>query len=528
MIIKRHPPKRTAADPAGSPERRHTARYHLRRERRSGVDRRSGKDRRGKRKKWGGPERRTVEERRSGLDRRDRRGLRIPIFVKMSILSTALILLILSVVGFIVLEKEKRIFEKQLIHYGKSAVQIISTNAPEKLLAEEDLALFKLMEDIARNEYVLYTLVTNPEKVIKAHSDIERTDEIHKDPDGLRFVRACGDIKFSTYSQDGREAFYFEAPLEFQNVLVGYVGLALSREQIERNIREAKVFFLVLTLATIALGIVLSLAISMYFSRPINELKETVGALGQGDLGYRAHIKRKDEFGDLGVAVNRMAHDLELKERIEDSFGRYVAPEIVDMILAHPERQWMRGTRVNATVLFVDIRGFMTLAEDKDPAWVVELLNDYFKKITDVVISHGGYVNKFAGDEVMAVFGAPIEDECHADTAVAAAVDIQKAVRSIESSDENGPVRIQAGVGVNSGEVIAGNLGSEKRMEYTVTGDGVNVASRLTQIARPGEILISKETLELMTDTTVLGIEKKGNIKVKGRRTKISVYNVPV
>jgi adenylate cyclase len=500
----------------------------LRQERRSGVDRRSGISRRKRKSKWKGPERRTGEERRSGKERRGKRGIRIPIFVNMSIMITILILLIISFVGFIVLEKEKRIFEKQLIRMGRSIVQIISTNAPDKLLGEEDLALLKLVDDIAQNEHVLFAMVTDEKKIIKAHSDLGMTDKAYIRPPGVNLIRNYEAIEFSVFRHKGKEAFLFEVPLEYQDVVAGYVVLALSKTQIRRNIHDAKLFFMILTLITVTLGIFLSLALSMYFSRPINELREAVIALGKGDFSYRAHIRRKDELGDLGKAINRMAEDLALKEKIEDSFGRYVAPEIVDMILAHPDRRWMRGARVNASVLFVDIRGFMSISEDKDPAWIVDLLNEYFKRVTDVVIAHGGYVDKFVGDEVMAVFGAPIANNRHADSAVMTAIDIQKAVRQIESRDNGESVRIKVGVGVNSGAVVAGNLGSEKRMEYTVIGDGVNVASRLTKMAGPDEILISRETYELMVYRKGLRIEERGSMRVKGRKTQVSVYNIIV
>ena len=248
--------------------------------------------------------------------------------------------------------------------------------------------------------------------------------------------------------------------------------------------------------------------------------------MGMGDFDHRVRINRQDELGELGRAINRMAEDLSLKNKITDSFGRYVTPEIVDLILAHPDRQWMRAARVNVSVLFVDIRGFMTISEDKDPAWIVDLLNDYFSRVTDVVIAHGGHVNKFVGDEAMAIFGAPVANPNRADSAVRAALEIQRVVRHIEGRGGRGRVQVHVGVGVNSGDVVAGNVGSEKRMEYTVIGDDVNVASRLTSMARSGEILISKQTYERMDSRDGIRVEERGSLQGKGRRTNLSVYNV--
>ncbi len=501
-------------------------------ERRKGRDRRSGVDRRKDPAAWKGLDkradgaRRLGEGRRRGKDRRGRAGIRIPIFLKIAALTTILILIEIGVISFVVLEKEKKQYLDQLIGLGGSMVRILTTNVPEKLLGGEDLSLFKLMEDMTGSEEVVHAMVTDEKGMIRAHGDLERVGEFYTSPPDLVYLRESKGVIVSKLRHNGMEMLLFESPLTYQGLQVGRVHLALSEAQILENIREAKISFLYLAGIMVAAGVFLSLALSLYFSRPINKLRESVIAVGMGDLSHRVSMNRKDELGELGAAMNRMAETLELKERIQDSFGRYVTPEIVDMIVAHPERQWMRGARVNASILFVDIRGFTTISEDKDPAWIVDMLNDYFTRVTDAVISHGGNVNKFLGDEAMAIFGAPLANPRHADSAVRAAIKIQKAVRLVVDEGEHGRASISVGVGVNSGDVVAGNLGSKKRMEYTVIGDDVNVASRLTAMARPGEILISKETYDRMENKDGLRVEERGSMEVKGRRTRISVYNV--
>jgi adenylate cyclase len=503
-----------------------------RRERRTGGDRRSGVDRRQQKKPFAGRDRRTGVERRSGRerrqeeDRRGRPGLRIPIFVKIAILATTLILIEIAVIGFVVLEKEKEQYFEQLIGLGESMVRILTTNAPDKLLGEEDLALFKLMEDMARHEPVVFAMITDVNKIIRAHSDLDQVDRVYTAPPGLTYIGTSDGVIVSTFHYNGEEVLLFESPLLYQGLEVGRVRLGLSTAEILTDVREGRVFFLYLAGVMVAVGILLSLAISLYFSRPINKLRESVLAVGRGDFSHRILLNRKDELGELGEAMNRMSEGLALKEHIQDSFGKYVAPEIVEMILAHPEQQWMRGARVNASILFVDIRGFTSLSEDKDPAWIVDMLNDYFTRVTDTVIRHGGSINKFLGDEAMAIFGAPIANHRHADSAVRAALEIRESVRHIGSEQGLRQSEIRVGVGVNSGAVVAGNLGSEKRMEYTVIGDDVNVASRLTAMAKPGEILISKQTYDQMEQKEDLRVEARGSVSVKGRKMQISVYNV--
>jgi adenylate cyclase len=264
----------------------------------------------------------------------------------------------------------------------------------------------------------------------------------------------------------------------------------------------------------------------MYFSRPIKKLGESIKALSMDDFDHRVIVNRNDELGDLGSAFNKMAGDLALKEKIKDSFGQYVTPEIVDLILENPDNQWMKGLKEEATVLFVDIRGFTTIAEEKEPETVVELLNDHFTRITDIVIKRGGHLNKFVGDEVMAVFGTPAPNPQHAEAAVRAALDIQEEMARLGREKEMRDVSFQVGVGVNSGEIVAGNLGSPKRMEYTVIGDNVNIAARLTSIAKGGEILISKQTYESIEENGRLKVAERGKVPVKGKKVEIIIYNV--
>jgi adenylate cyclase len=265
---------------------------------------------------------------------------------------------------------------------------------------------------------------------------------------------------------------------------------------------------------------------SRYFSSPVRRLRECTKSLGMGDFDQQVTIKRNDELGDLGLAFNKMAKDLALNERIKYSFGQYVTPEIVNLILENPDSQWMKGSEVEATVLFVDIRGFTTLSEDKNPESIVELLNNYFTRVTDAVITHGGHLNKFVGDEAMAVFGAPVPNLEHAEAAVKAALDIQTKISGLDRGTLIKGMAIQVGIGINSGVMVAGNLGSEKRMEYTVIGDNVNVASRLTSLAKPGEILISGQTYELIKDKSRLKIEKRRKTLVRGRKMKVDIFTV--
>jgi adenylate cyclase len=493
-------------------------------ERRTGLDRRSGLDRRRKQEPFEGPEKRSGKERRKG-DRRSRRA-RIPIFIKLAIMSTLLICLVIAAISFTILRRQENQFTTQLMDFGKSLVRTASNSAPDKILGEEDLALFQLVKDIAENDQVVFAAVTDHRRITRAHTLIEVVGKPYIRPEEVRLIEEGNQLRTSMIRYMGEDLLYFEMPVNYQKLRVGAVHLGVSQRKIIENLGEAKIFILVLTLLMTALGILLSLGLSMYFTGPIRQLRESAKALGMGLFDYRIKTFRNDELGDLAYSFNRMAEDLELKEKIKDSFGRYVTPEIVDMILAKPNDEWMKGSKVEATVLFADIRGFTAIAENKDPQAVLDLLNDYLTRVTDAVIRHGGHLNKFAGDEAMAVFGAPLADSNHAEAAVKAALEIQRSVAESDAKGREDHFRLRVGIGINSGEVVAGNLGSSKKMEYTVIGDNVNVAARLTSIARGGEILITKRTYDAIQEREGLRMEERGMAPVKGRKQGITVYCV--
>jgi adenylate cyclase len=498
-------------------------------DRRAGVERRSGDDRLKRQIPIDFPDRRSGNDRRSGVDRRkgERRRTkpRIPIFIKLATLSTLLILFVISAISFSMLKKQKEQFTSQLIDLGKSMVRIATKNAPDKLLGEEDMALFQLVNDIAENEQVVYALIVDKENIIKAHSRIDEVNKAYSRPKDTLFIQKESDIRISTITHNGEELLFFESPVTYQKLKIAEVHIGISQKKVLQSIRDAKIFILALTTIITLLGILFSLGLSMYFSNPIRRLGETTRALGMGDFKYRVRIDRNDEFGDLAYSFNRMAEDLELKEKIKDIFGRYVTPEVVEMIVKDPDNPRIKASKVDATILFVDIRGFTSLSEDIEPERVTELLNEYFTRVTYTILKHGGHSNKFVGDEAMVVFGAPVPNPRHAEAAVKAALDIQEEISRLNWERHEEGISFKVGIGINSGEMVGGSLGPEKRMEYTVIGDNVNVASRLTSIAKGGEILISKQTYESIAKNR-LKVEEKGQVSVKGRRGGIKTFKV--
>lgn len=227
------------------------------------------------------------------------------------------------------------------------------------------------------------------------------------------------------------------------------------------------------------------------------ELVDAMQHVERGDLGVQLIVSSTDEFGDAYRGFNRMTKGLVERERLRDAFGRYVAPELADQVMKHGVS--MGGTLVRATVVFIDIRGFTSMSEQMEPAVVVSLLNRYFAAVGPPFRDHGGFINKFGGDSLLAVFGAPVPTEDHEVCAVRAVLAVREALVGFNAREQaEGRAALRIGIGVHAGEMIAGSVGSPDRMEYTVIGDVVNVAARLQALTKDlgVDVLVSRAVYE--------------------------------
>jgi adenylate cyclase len=213
------------------------------------------------------------------------------------------------------------------------------------------------------------------------------------------------------------------------------------------------------------------------------------------------------------------------KRRIRTTFRRFVGPVVMERMLNMPARDFFKVERLPLTVLFSDMRGFTTIAERTTPEAIVETLNQHFTAMTEVVLAHEGTLDKFVGDEVMAVFGAPVPMPDHALRAMQTALEMQRVhgdllARWMAEGREGAPI----GIGINTGEMVVGNIGCELQVDYTVIGDAVNLGARLCGIAQAGQILISEATYQLARDH--VQVNKLSPVRVKGRTEPVQIYEV--
>jgi adenylate cyclase len=304
----------------------------------------------------------------------------------------------------------------------------------------------------------------------------------------------------------------------FQDTTVGYTVISFSKEFISERVRGAAASVVVVAVIAIILVSLLSIPLASRLLRPLFRLFKGTKEIAIGNFDYRIPEGGKDEMGELIRSFNMMAMELKKKEVMKGVFNRYVSPDVADEILKEPESIRLGGERRDVTVFFADIRDFTSHSVRMPPEEIVEILNRYFTLITEIVFRFEGTIDKFIGDAVMGVFGSPIKSEAHLGHGIKAVFAIREAVSRVNQLRETmGQVPFHVGIGLDSGEVIVGNMGSSMRMEYTAVGEAVNMASRLSSMARGGEILINGElyaslqgmvVAEALTDTVIKGIDR--------------------
>ncbi|HXY67503.1 MAG TPA: adenylate/guanylate cyclase domain-containing protein [Mycobacterium sp.] len=268
----------------------------------------------------------------------------------------------------------------------------------------------------------------------------------------------------------------------------------------------------ILLLALLALGIGLAstLMVAMSIDGPLRQLRWALGEVQRGN--YNAHMQIYDasELGLLQAGFNDMVRDLSERQRLRDLFGRYVGEDVARRALERGTE--LGGQERDVAVLFVDLVGSTQLAATRPPAEVVNLLNEFFRVVVDTVGQHGGFVNKFQGDAALAIFGAPIEHPDASGGALAAARELHDELLTVIGSAE-------FGIGVSSGRAIAGHIGAQARFEYTVIGDPVNEAARLTELAKleDGHVLASAVAVSGALDAEALCWDVAEIVALRGR-----------
>ena len=366
---------------------------------------------------------------------------------------------------------------------------------------QEDLQAFV---KIAHFGTTGYTAVTNADGRLIAHPDPKRLGEDVSRYPVVQAALAGRTTDAITLNNRGEEMLMVGRPFDSPATLHPRPWVLLSEATTTEAfapIRPLRVKFAVAALLSAAACLLVAVLVSRSVTRPLHDVLDVVHRISGGDLDAHTTVSGRDEIGRLGVALNEMTQGLRDRDRIKEIFGRYVTTQVSQEILA--KEITLGGELRRVTLLFSDIRNFTTMSEAMAPEQVITFLNDYFSEMVEAVFEQHGVLDKFIGDGMLAVFGTLDERDAHERRAVQAALRMKARLAKLNGERAVvGQAPIAIGIGVHTDDVIVGNIGTRKRLEYTVIGDGVNTCSRVEGLNKEfgTTILITETTHDHVRD----------------------------
>ena len=463
--------------------------------------------------------------------------MKIPIKVKLTFLTVALIVFTMGITGTIIHNEVKKRYMEEIETRGKTLTRIIALNAEEPLFREDDIYLTQLVKNSLINKAGVFCFILDSQNRYITPLGYIMEDSIIFDVNTYKNKyspfpggKELGDkeILSQMVKFKNKDVFEIVMPIKLAGKKkIGEVHLGLDLNKMRKVLKRLELFIILFTIGGILFGTLGSFAVATFLVKPIRALVDGVNEIGKGNFDIKIPVISRDEIGDLTKAVNEMAKSLKEKEQIKDAFRRYVSHQVAEEILKDPDAYFhsLKGEKRKVAILFGDIRGFTPLSERLPPEEVVAILNKYLTEMTTMVFKYEGTVDKFIGDCIMAIFGAPIWHGDDVKRAVTAALDIQQSLykENIERL-QKGLEAIKIGIGINFGEAVVGNIGSYERLEYTVIGDSVNLASRIQGLAKGGEVVVTDNVYREVKEDFIF--EAKEPVKVKGKSKPVQIYLV--
>jgi class 3 adenylate cyclase len=326
-------------------------------------------------------------------------------------------------------------------------------------------------------------------------------------------------VMYTTPEGKELEALEFVTPIIYQNRRIGYTRIVFDTEGIQREISSVIRLSALTALAVVVISLIGIYFLSGRISRPILAIAAAATRVGKGDLDVQVTVASVDEVGALGRQFNLMV--FELKERLH--MMKYVSESTVSQIKEHVAESTMHmgGRKDDLAFFFSDVRGFTSWSEKNKPEDVVSVLNEYLELQSRIIRANHGDIDKYVGDEIMAVFSGPDKD----DRCIVAAIQIVQAMEAFNAErEQKGDHALRVGIGLHSGEVVVGNMGSSDRMDFTAIGDNVNLSARLCSSAKPLQILASGVIVSRAKKK--YRTQKLEPILVKGKEKPIEVFGV--
>ena len=457
---------------------------------------------------------------------------KLSIASKLALAFTILISSGMIALGTMVGMNQTRLLQQQMEKLGLTLVQQMSESSREPLLAGDQLGMEFIVQNLTSDANILGAAIYSDEGVLVQSAGKGPSRPIPS-ADKAGVIDPSQKIitwKDAGFSGDPRQYIAFLSPILFHEITIGYALLTFDYSVMSRARYDMVTMVVTTICGMLIIGVILSFYLGNRLTRPIYRLVEAGCAYTNGNFNYRIRDQRNDELGILMESLNHVGEGLLRKEQVEEVFSRYVSPEVAKKAISdlhRVDRVPLGGRHVEASVFFADIVGFTALSENMEPQEVSELLNHYFSQIARAVRFCHGHIDKFIGDCAMIVFGVPDKHEDHAFKALACAEMIHMLVEELNKRRSARELQtVEFRIGVNTGTMLAGNMGSLERMEYTVVGNAVNIASRLSHTGKPGEVIMTEEMYTLGSLRDRILARQYGAMKLRGKRDPVTTYKI--
>lgn len=450
---------------------------------------------------------------------------------KMALCIIVLITAGMSILGVFITSYQTQLLQSQMKEFGNTVVQQLAEISMEPVLSKDALGLRVIVNKITKNKTVIGAAIYSDAGEKLVHSGYLPKQDLLEIYDSAQQLSE-NHYQFEWVREDEKrhhssDTISFISPIKYREITTGHALVSFNYHNLKQaTIHSIKIIAITTTLLILVTALI-AFAISRRMAKPIHDLMEATKLMGEGNFDVQLAERRNDEIGELMKTFNNMGRGLLEKSQVEHVLSQFVSSDVADEMLQNITSVELGGKKVTATVLFADIVGFTQMSEELPPEDVAKMLNECFSYIGKAAYYYRGTIDKFMGDCAMVVFGAPNFDVEHRFHAIACALMIQKlAVEVNKKRQQESKPPINLRIGVNSGEMLAGNLGSMDRMQYTVVGDAVNLASRLATVAQGGEIIIAES---LFSHSDVLGritAEPKEAIQLRGIKHPVTTYQV--
>jgi len=442
--------------------------------------------------------------------------------IRYKIAGALIFVLIIAIasLGVITFSHQKSILQEEVKKRAGVFVHQLAGIGKEGLMTKDDLSVFSTIKDIQKHVGVVYAMVLDKNGAVFVHSTLSEKGKILSSPIDKNTLKT-EQLLFQHTAFNNETVIDAALPIfvlyQSKNMRIGTARIGLSEKELLDAIAKQKLTFFWISLIFVVIGFLIAFALAKLLTGPIYTLAVGMQIVAEGDLNQQIKVTYKDEIGKLTESFNQMV--LSLREKLH--MEKYLSRSTLKSIRKVRDMSELKlgGERKYVTALFSDVRDFTAMSEKMIPEEIIEVLNTYLNLQANIIRNWGGVVDKYVGDEIVAIF----EGKGQEVNAVRAAIEIQKFCRSLNwARAKLGKKQMNVGIGLNSGEVVMGNMGSQEQMNYTVIGDNINLTARLCSAAAAGQVVVSKATADAVGKKAVLN--KLEPVKVKGKEKLIDIF----